>query len=220
MKSILMYGMALTFVFASSALAVPTIILDSDLSTPEIDPYVLLPNHPTWQPIDVFVTGGDAVEALNFNVEVGAGGPPIADLVILNDTAPGPSIPPLYVFDQNNTGTPFDLDGPWPETPPLGAPLWEVRSTATASGTVPAVGLLGTIFFDTSGMGAGGLWPLMMSSTVNGPTDFGFVSADITDGTVRIEGGPPTVIPEPSTLFVWSVLAVLGVGLGWWRRKR
>lgn len=178
MRSILMYGMAVAFVFASSALATPTITLDN---------YVLLPNHPTWQPIDIFVTGGDAVEALNFNVEVGAGGPPIADLVILNDTAPGPSIPPVYVFDQNNNGPPFDLDGPHPDV----APLWEGRSTTTQSGTVPADGLLATIFFDTSGMGPGGPWPLMMSSTVNGPTDFGPILADITDGTVRIAGGEP-----------------------------
>ena len=30
----------------------------------------------------------------------------------------------------------------------------------------------------------------------------------------------PTIIPEPGTLLVWSLLAGLGVGSGWWRRKR
>ena len=27
-------------------------------------------------------------------------------------------------------------------------------------------------------------------------------------------------IPEPSTLIIWSLLGTLGIGLGWWRRKR
>jgi len=29
-----------------------------------------------------------------------------------------------------------------------------------------------------------------------------------------------SVIPEPSTLLIWSLLAGLGIGVGWWRRKR
>jgi len=28
------------------------------------------------------------------------------------------------------------------------------------------------------------------------------------------------IIPEPSTLFIWSLLAALGIGCGWYRRKR
>ena len=27
-------------------------------------------------------------------------------------------------------------------------------------------------------------------------------------------------IPEPSTLLVWALLAGLGIGVGWWRRKK
>jgi len=30
----------------------------------------------------------------------------------------------------------------------------------------------------------------------------------------------PPVIPEPSTLIIWSLLASLGIGLAWWRRRR
>jgi len=29
-----------------------------------------------------------------------------------------------------------------------------------------------------------------------------------------------TPIPEPSTLIIWSLLASLGMGLGWWRRRK
>jgi hypothetical protein len=28
------------------------------------------------------------------------------------------------------------------------------------------------------------------------------------------------IIPEPSTLLIWSLLAGLGIGVGWWRRRR
>jgi len=31
---------------------------------------------------------------------------------------------------------------------------------------------------------------------------------------------PPTVIPEPSTVVIWSVLGAVAVGFGWWRRRR
>jgi MYXO-CTERM domain-containing protein len=35
-----------------------------------------------------------------------------------------------------------------------------------------------------------------------------------------IDEPAPPVIPEPSTLIIWSLLASLGVGLAWWRRRR
>ena len=28
------------------------------------------------------------------------------------------------------------------------------------------------------------------------------------------------VIPEPSTLIIWSLLGTLGITVGWWRRRR
>jgi len=32
--------------------------------------------------------------------------------------------------------------------------------------------------------------------------------------------GEGPVIPEPSTLIIWSVLGAIGTGLGWWRRRK
>jgi len=32
--------------------------------------------------------------------------------------------------------------------------------------------------------------------------------------------GAMSVVPEPSTLIIWSLLAALGIGLGWWRRRK
>jgi len=34
-----------------------------------------------------------------------------------------------------------------------------------------------------------------------------------------MEAAPSSVIPEPSTLLIWSLLAGLGIGMGWRRRK-
>ena len=33
-------------------------------------------------------------------------------------------------------------------------------------------------------------------------------------------GGGGAVIPEPSTFVIWSLLATLGITVGWWRRRR
>jgi len=199
MKSTLIFGMALTFVFTSSALAIPTI---------DVGNHVLQPNQAN-QPVEIFVTGGDPVQGVNFNVEVGAGGPPIQDLVIFDDAGPK-----AYIFDNNNNGT-LDQDGPHPDA----APLWEGRSTTTVSGSIAADGLLATIFFDTTGISGGGPWPLTLTPSVPPPTDFAGVPADITDGTLRIEGGP-VIIPEPATIVVWSLLAAVGIALGCYRRRQ
>jgi len=35
-----------------------------------------------------------------------------------------------------------------------------------------------------------------------------------------VTASDPSTIPEPSTLIIWSLLGVCGMGVGWWRRKR
>ncbi len=37
---------------------------------------------------------------------------------------------------------------------------------------------------------------------------------------LEITTGPPGVIPEPSTLAIWSLLGAIGLTVGWWRRRR
>ena len=39
----------------------------------------------------------------------------------------------------------------------------------------------------------------------------------VTWGDVEATG---TVIPEPATIIIWSLLGGLGIGFGYWRRKR
>ena len=163
------------------------------------------------QPIEVFVSGGDPVQGLNCRVQVADGGPEaggsangprIQDLDILSGT----------IFQGNNTGT-GDVDGPHPDAWPLG----EIRSTITVSGTVAAQGLLATITMDTTGFYLG-TWPLILSDTRDGPTDFpGLPAPAITDGTITIRGEqPPPIIPEPST---FVLVSLGGVGLARWRRR-
>jgi len=200
MRSTLMWGLALAFALASSAPGALMI---------EVGDYSLQPNL-AGQAVDIYVTGGDEVQGVNFYVEVGAGGPPIQDLVIFDDAGPKP-----YIFDYNNTGT-TDLDGPHPDL----VPLWEVRSTTTIPpNSVSAAGLLATIVFDTTGISGGGPWALTLSPSEPPETDLPPAMPELVSGTVRIAGAP-LVIPEPSTLFIWSLLAGLGIGLGWWRRRR
>ena len=43
--------------------------------------------------------------------------------------------------------------------------------------------------------------------------DIGFRIASTTDGI-------PPIIPEPSTLIIWSLLGGLGIALGWCRRRK
>jgi hypothetical protein len=38
--------------------------------------------------------------------------------------------------------------------------------------------------------------------------------------TATVLSAPPTAIPEPGSLLVWSVVGAMGVCVGWWRRRK
>ena len=46
-----------------------------------------------------------------------------------------------------------------------------------------------------------------------------FRMSDVGDMAFRLHG-PGGVIPEPSTLIIWSLLGGLGITVGWCRRRR
>lgn len=135
------------------------------------------------QQISLLVSGGDAVEGLDFNVQIGDGG------AALNGITVAPVITSVdlltgTIFAGNNTGQ-VDL---------ATLPLFDASTTTTAGGTVAASGLLATLTIDTTGF-FGGSWPLELGATNNGPTDFALISASITDGTISI--------PEPAGMLLF-----------------
>lgn len=75
---------------------------------------------------------------------------------------------------------------------------------------------LGKVSFELGPSASGGDVFTVGFGAMTGLSDpFGGFITDFTtqDGTV-------SVIPEPGALAVWSLLAALGITVGWWRRKR
>ena len=148
--------------------------------------------------IQVFVSGGDAVQGVNFIMDINnntAGGGIITGMDILTGT----------IFAGNNVGQ-FGVPLP---------PATKVKqSTVTSSGTVAANGLLGTITISTVGV-APGVYPLRMTgmATAGGgsTTNFTVIAAHITNGTV-------TVTPEPSTLAL-AAFGFIGLAAWGWRKR-
>jgi len=142
-----------------------------------IGSYVLQPNTPGQQ-IPIYVSGEWPVAGLNFNIQVGearlTSTVPSAPVIERADILTG------TIFAANHTGLRTGVPA---QGDVLVVPQHEYQATTTASGTVIAEGLLATVTIDTTGFHAGS-WSLVMSSTVNGPTDFAGVAATIVDGSI------------------------------------
>ncbi len=170
-------------------------------ATINVGTHELLPNTP-FQAIEIYTSGGDEVQGVNFNIQVADGGleagglidgPAITDVDLITGT----------IFADNHTvQTNISAGYDWPQ---FGA-----YAVTTASGTVAADGLLGTVVIDTTGFFSG-TWELRMAGTRNGDTDFTVLPATIFNGQL-------VLIPEPSGLLL------LGSGAAflacWWRRRQ
>jgi hypothetical protein len=116
----------------------------------------------------------------------------------------------------------------------LATPGTSPNSGAFVSATVSQTFQPGTYFLVFSGDTGGQFMPIDAPSTIGSrflASDFAFPFTNVNTtlpiasnfGTtnarlgIRISG---TVIPEPSTFAIWSVLATLGITVGWWRRRR
>jgi len=137
----------------------------------------LLPNTPG-QNVNLFVTGGAAVQGINLIIQVADGGPEAGGSIV------GPQITSVNItsdtiFAGNNTGPAISLSF---------VQLWAV-GTSTASGTVAATGKIATVTFDTTGITVGA-FDLLLKQTVNGDTDFADVPANISNGLITV--------PEPA----------------------
>ena len=211
MRSIMITGLAAVLLAIAPALAAPVI---------QLEDYELLANTADQAiQIQVFSSPADQMGGLNFNIQVNQSGAPVMDLTGPKITKTGfPSGLDCItgtIFDGNHNA-PTDVDG---SPDPDAFAQFEGVTFTTAAGTVevpdtPA--LLATVTFDTTGI-TSGTWDLSLIETMNGPTNFAGVQADITDGTIRV--GPPVEyydVPEPATVVLVSLG---GLGLAWWRRR-
>ena len=152
--------------------------------------------HVSGQVVDIYVyaDGGEQVAGLNLRAQLGDGGPALGGA----DVTPAMTadiIGPGTIFAPNNVGM-FDSSIP---------PSFVDQFTTTNFGTIalsPGANLLATLTFDTTGF-VYGLWPLLLSGTVDGNTDFFDVPIDIANGFIFVE-------PEPSAI-VSASLALLGL---------
>lgn len=160
-------------------------------------PIIVVGNHDlhpnlAGQTISIFVSGGDAVQGINFNVQVGDGGaaaggadtgPIIEDVDLLSG-----------IFLGNNTN---QTDGPSPL-------LWN-SITTTNTGSVSANGLLAVLTVSTVGLTSGdfALLSLTPADEFGGATNFAGLVAQITNGSI-------TVVPEPAAL-VLMLAGALGL---------
>ena len=172
------------------------------LATPAIDvgTHVLHPDTAN-QTIQLFITDALAdtqAQGLNLRVQIADGGfeaggsilgPMINQVDILTGT----------IFDANNTG---QIDN-------LSLPQIFVQTTTTATGTVGADGLLATFNFDTTGI-MSGTYAFMLADTLDGSTNLGGLSVDITNGWIQVHN------PEPTTL----AILLAGSAFAVWRRPQ
>ena len=166
----------------------------------EVGSHDLLPNTPG-QTIEVFVTGGQAVETVNLNAQIADGfntdGPIIQSVDLVTATIFAPP---------NNDGGQFDS---------LNLPQIVGSTVVTPlSTTVDADGLLATITVDTTGV-FGGTYDLSLTGTRNGDTNFGFDSGDNLIEPV-VTNGQISIVPEPAS----ALILAAGGGLLLARRRR
>ena len=153
---------------AASAFATPTITVGN---------HKLLPGLAN-QSFTIPVTGGDAVQGENVNVQVADGGPPAGGTIV------GPAITNLdlvtnTIFTPNNSGQ---------QNPPPDQIVPQFRNASvvtSGTGTVSASGTLASVTFDTTPAPAG-IYPLRLGNTRNGDTDFGGTPANITNGNLIV----------------------------------
>ncbi len=200
----LMFARRLLLATLSLALLLLTVSLASGDATINVGHWILDPNT-AGQEIELYVTGGDAVDGVDFFLQVADGGPEapggsidgpaITDVDILGPPDRPGNEP--TIFSGNNTGEAAGGS--------LLPQFWQ-SGTSTDSGTVTADDRLATVTIDTSGFTSGS-WELKMTGTLMGDSTFRSpppgVTTSITNGSISIATNG---IPEPSTL----LLLVLG----------
>ena len=141
------------------------------------------------QTIEIYVTGGDDVQGLEFDVRIGGGtsGPIFEDVDIFSGA--------IFVAHEANHYTSSyvnDRDA--------------YQGVTTTGGYISTYGLLATLTIDTTGL-YDGEYDLSLIDTTEGRTNFAGVHVDITDGLI--------IIPEPTSMMI----ILVGSGLLIRRRR-
>jgi len=120
------------------------------------------------QVIEIFVTGGDQVQGLEFNAQIEdtTFGPTFEDADVLTGT----------IFADNNLGL---FGGSYIDSRRM------YLGVVTESGSVAAEGLLATLTVDTTDI-HGGLYRLSLTESIEGPTNFAGIAANLTDGWIAV----------------------------------
>ena len=181
-------GMVVVLCSAGLALAgTPTITVGSHALTPG----------QAGQTIEIYVTGGDLVQGLEFNVQILGSGllPEIDGVDILTGT----------IFNDSNDGI-FPGSYITPQLAYQGTTTAQTVDIGYGAGYVSTNGLLATLTIDATGV-ANGTFDLKLVGTAEGDTNFAGVFANVTNGSITV--------PEPL-----SVSLLLAGSLGLLRRRR
>jgi hypothetical protein len=182
----------------------------------DVGDHLLLPNKAGQTvPIYVKADGGEQVLGLHFRAVLGDGGT-AAGGVDVGPAMTGDIIGPGTVFELNNVGVSFDGSLP---------PLIFDQGTTTSSGSItliPGLSLLGSITFDTTGLGPGSVsgMPLRMAGSVDGNTAIPNYFVGDPDFPLTIHNGSVTIVPEPASVALAAIGLVGVIALAYRRRKR
>lgn len=163
-------------------------LADLAIGTPSISigTHHLVPNAPG-QVVEIYVTGGDQVEGMDLSLMTANGGP---ELEPLGEIPPGTGIRgPLITGLDILTGTIFASNNTDQRIFLGESNVYQVAFgfTTTASGSVPAEGLLARVTLDTTGIFEGTF--AFSLTAVGSATDFVNVPVTLTDGVLVVGTG-------------------------------
>jgi hypothetical protein len=181
----------------------------------DVGDHLLLPNLPGQTiPIYVKADGGEQVQGILLRAFLGDGGAAVGG-VDVGPAMSGAILDPGMLFFANNFGL---IDSSF-------GPMILDLQTATDTGFItlpPGLSLMGTITFDTTGLGPGSVtgMALKLVGGLGGDTQLPPYFSGDPDFPLTIVNGSVTIVPEPGSI----VLAAIGlagiIALAYRRRRR